>query len=82
MKKIEKTQRRRILFISAAVLLSAGLWTLGTAQVKIGGDPTTPVTPASFPNVTTVTFPQANPTVKAKSATAVLANTTQLATEA
>ncbi|GHT01797.1 hypothetical protein AGMMS49525_03570 [Bacteroidia bacterium] len=43
-KKKEKAQRRRILFISAAVLLSAGLWTLGTAQVKIGGDPTTPVT--------------------------------------
>ncbi|GHT07120.1 hypothetical protein AGMMS49525_16090 [Bacteroidia bacterium] len=43
-KKKEKTQRRRGLFISAAVLLSVGLWTLGTAQVKIGGDPTTPVT--------------------------------------
>ncbi|GHT02584.1 hypothetical protein AGMMS49525_06290 [Bacteroidia bacterium] len=33
-----------MLFVSAAVLLSVGLWTLGTAQVKIGGDPTTPVT--------------------------------------
>ncbi|GHT08313.1 hypothetical protein AGMMS49525_17510 [Bacteroidia bacterium] len=42
--KKEKSQMRRVLFVSAAVLLSAGLWTLGTAQVKIGGDPTTPVT--------------------------------------
>ncbi|GHT02553.1 hypothetical protein AGMMS49525_06200 [Bacteroidia bacterium] len=43
-KKKERTQMRRGLFISAAVSLSAGLWTLGSAQVKIGGDPTTPVT--------------------------------------
>ncbi|GHT07534.1 hypothetical protein AGMMS49525_16680 [Bacteroidia bacterium] len=44
MKAQKKEKLQRILFISAAVLLSAGLWTLGTAQVKIGGDPTTPVT--------------------------------------
>ncbi|GHT05970.1 hypothetical protein AGMMS49525_13820 [Bacteroidia bacterium] len=43
-KKQKKAQMRSGLFISAAVLLSAGLWTLSTAQVKIGGDPTTPVT--------------------------------------
>ncbi|GHT08091.1 hypothetical protein AGMMS49525_17300 [Bacteroidia bacterium] len=44
MKAQKKEKLQRGLFISAAVLLSAGLWTLGTAQVKIGGDPTTPVT--------------------------------------
>ncbi|GHT07942.1 hypothetical protein AGMMS49525_17150 [Bacteroidia bacterium] len=44
MKAQKKEKLQRVLFISAGVLLSAALWTLSTAQVKIGGDPTTPVT--------------------------------------
>ncbi|GHT09652.1 hypothetical protein AGMMS49525_18590 [Bacteroidia bacterium] len=53
-----------------------------TGATTLTGNLTANGTTASFPNATAVTFPNANPTVKAKSAVAVLANTTQLATEA
>ncbi|GHT08088.1 hypothetical protein AGMMS49525_17290 [Bacteroidia bacterium] len=57
--------------------------TLGvTGATTLTGNLTANGTTASFPNATAVTFPNANPTVKAKSAAAVLGNTTQLATEA